>query len=67
MAAEAEALCDHTVDLSLSVLLTDALIRRKPRQRPIHVVVVRLPYDKQPSRELDYTHEHTLNKLKIHF
>lgn len=62
-ATEAEALWDHTVDLSLPVLLTDALIGRQPRQSPSQVVVIWLPYYKQPSRKLDYIHK----KMKWNF
>lgn len=51
-ATEVEALCDHTVDLSLPVLLTNALIGRQPWHIPMKVVVIWLPYYKKPSRKL---------------
>lgn len=73
-ATEAEALWDHAVDLSPLVLLTNALVRRQPRQSPVQVVVIWFPYDKRPSGKLDYTHTHTRNLMwslcqlhKMHF
>lgn len=54
-ATEAEALCDHAVDVSLPVLLTNALVGRQPRQRALHVVAVWLPDDKDPARKLSLT------------
>lgn len=51
-ATEAKALCDQTVDLSLPVLLADALIGRQPGQGPLHVIVIWLPHNKQPPRNL---------------
>lgn len=57
-ATEAEALWDHGMDLSLPVLLANALVGRQPRQSLIQVVVIWLSYYKQPSRKLDYTHTH---------
>lgn len=51
-ATEVKALCDHRVDLSLPILLTNALVGGQPRQSLTQVVVIRLPDDEQPSRKL---------------
>lgn len=51
-ATEAKVLRHQSVTLSLLVLLTNALIGRQPRQSLAQVVVIRLPYYKQPSRKL---------------
>lgn len=42
------------MDLPLPVFLADALVGRQPGQSVAQVVVVWLPYYKQPPRKLDY-------------
>lgn len=52
-AADTEVLCDHSVHLSLQVLLTNALVGRQSELSLAQVVVTGLPQGKQPSRKLD--------------
>lgn len=56
--AETKAVGYHGVDLSLAVLLTDALIGWQAGQGPTQVVAARLTDDKQPSWKLQ-THMQT--------
>lgn len=52
---ETEAAWDDSADLPLPVLLANAVVRRQPGQRSTQVVVVGLPHDEQPPRNLHRT------------
>ena len=53
------------MDLPLPVFLADALIGRQPGQSVVQVVVIRLPYYKQPPRKLDYIQTQQHSGMKV--